>query len=108
MIVVSDGNIFQNDYSKSRGPMECGYYKYTDQLFANKSFILNSLEYLTDDFGLLEARNKDIKLRLLDKAKVKKEKIQWQIFNIGLPVALIMIFASAYFFFRRKKYEGKV
>ncbi|HOZ51170.1 MAG TPA: gliding motility-associated ABC transporter substrate-binding protein GldG [Chitinophagaceae bacterium] len=108
MIVVSDGNFFQNDFTQSRGAMECGYYKYTEQLFANKSFILNSLEYLTDDFGLLEARNKDIKLRLLDLAKIKKERIQWQLFNLVLPISIIMIFASAYFFFRKKKYEGKV
>ncbi|GBL35577.1 hypothetical protein EMGBS15_11720 [Filimonas sp.] len=108
MIVISDGNVFQNDFSQTRGPMECGYYKYTDQLFANKSLILNSLEYLTNNFGLLEARNKDIKLRLLDIAKIKKERVQWQLFNIGLPIAIIMMFASAYFFFRKKKYEGKV
>ncbi len=106
MIVVSDGNIFQNDFSQTRGPMECGYYKYTDQLFANKSFILNSIEYLTDNYGLLEARNKDIKLRLLDLAKIKKERIQWQLFNVALPIILIMMFASAYFFFRKKKYES--
>jgi len=108
MIVVSDGNVFQNDFSQSRGPMECGYYKYTDQLFANKSFILNSVEYLTDNFGLLEARNKDVKLRLLDMVRIKKERVQWQLFNIGLPIILILIFASAYFFFRKKKYEEKV
>jgi ABC-2 type transport system permease protein len=108
MIVVSDGNVFQNDVSQARGPMECGYYKYTDQLFANKVFLLNSLEYLTDDFGLLAARNKDIQLRLLDGVRVKKEKLQWQLLNILLPIGLIMIFSSAYFFFRRKNYEGKV
>jgi gliding-associated putative ABC transporter substrate-binding component GldG len=107
MIVVSDGNVFQNDFSQTRGPMECGYYKYTDQLFANKTFILNSIEYLTDNVGLLEARNKDIKLRLLDKARIKKEQVQWQLFNIVLPIFIIVMFASAYFFFRRKKYEGK-
>jgi gliding-associated putative ABC transporter substrate-binding component GldG len=108
MIVVSDGNVFQNDFSQARGPMECGFYKYTEQLFANKSFILNSLEYLTDDFGLIVARNKDVKLRLLDLAKIKKERIQWQLFNIALPIAMILMFGSAYFFFRRKKYEGRV
>ncbi|MBK7763131.1 MAG: gliding motility-associated ABC transporter substrate-binding protein GldG [Bacteroidetes bacterium] len=108
MIVISDGNVFLNDVSPSRGPMECGYYKYTDQLFANKAFILNCIEYLTDNFGLLEARNKDIKLRLLDRARVKKERLNWQLLNIGLPVLLIIFFASGYLFFRKKKYEGKV
>jgi hypothetical protein len=66
------------------------------------------MEYLTDDYGLLEARNKNLTLRLLDTAKVKKQKMQWQLLNIALPAFLLLIFGSAYFFFRRKKYEGKV
>lgn len=107
-IVVSDGDILINDFSQSRGPLECGFYKYTEQQFANKTFVLNCLEYLTDDFGILEARNKNLTLRLLDSARIKKEKLQWQIFNIGLPLILVFIFASGYFFFRRKKYEGKI
>jgi ABC-2 type transport system permease protein len=108
MIVVSDGDVLINDYIKSRGPLECGYYKYTEQQFANKTFILNCLEYLTDDYRILEARNKNLTLRLLDSARVKKEKLQWQLFNIGLPILLVLFFASGYFFFRRKRYEGKV
>lgn len=108
MIVVSDADIFLNDFSERRGPMECGYYKYTDQLFANKTFLLNCLEYLTDDFGLLVARNKTLQLRLLDRVRIKKERWQWQMLNVGLPIGLVLIFASAYFFFRKKKYEGRV
>ncbi|MGI9191824.1 MAG: gliding motility-associated ABC transporter substrate-binding protein GldG [Chitinophagaceae bacterium] len=108
MIVVSDADIFLNDFSEKRGPMECGYYKYSDQMFANKTFILNALEYLTDDYGLIVARNKTLQLRLLDKVRIKKEKIQWQLLNVALPIASVLIFASAYFFFRRKKYEGRV
>jgi len=108
VIVVGDGDVFLNDFVQSRGPLECGFYKFTEQSFANKSFILNCMEYLTDDYGLLEARNKNLTLRLLDVAKVKDQKIQWQLLNIGLPALLLMAFGSAYFFFRRKKYEGRV
>jgi ABC-2 type transport system permease protein len=108
MIVISDANMFTNDFSRSKGMLECGYYKYTQQLFANKTFLLNCVEYLTDDSGLLEARNKDLKLRLLDTARVKSEKLKWQIINLALPILLVLIFASGYFFFRRKRYEGKV
>ena len=108
MIVVSDADVFLNDFSERRGPMECGYYKYTDQLFANKTFLLNCMEYLTDDFGLLVARNKTLQLRLLDRVRIKKERIQWQLLNVGLPIALVLFFASGYFFFRKKKYEGRV
>lgn len=108
MIVVSDGDVFLNDFSQNRGPMECGYYKITEQFFANKIFILNCMEYLTDDFGLLEARNKTLQLRLMDGVRIKEEKLLWQIVNIGLPIGVVLFFASGYFFFRRKKYEGKV
>lgn len=108
IIVVGDGDVFLNDYNTSRGPLECGFYKFTEQRFANKTFILNCMEYLTDDYGLLEARNKNLTLRLLDTAKVKKQKMQWQLLNIALPAFLLLIFGSGYFFFRRKKYEGKV
>lgn len=106
MIVLSDANIFSNDIVKDR-PTECGYYKYTDRYFANKSFILNCLEYLIDHDHLLEARNKVAKLRLLDNEKVKNERSKWQLINLGLPTAIVLIFGSAYFFFRRKKYESK-
>jgi gliding-associated putative ABC transporter substrate-binding component GldG len=108
MIVVSDGDVFLNDFSQNRGPMECGYYKITDQFFANKIFILNCMEYLTDDFGLLEARNKTLQLRLMDGVRIKEEQLLWQIINIALPIGIVLFFASGYFFFRRKKYEGKV
>lgn len=107
MIVVGDGNVAMNDFSQARGPMECGYYKFTEQMFANKNFILNSMEYLTEETNLLEARNKSEKLRLLDMARIKQEKLKWQIINIGLPIALVLIFANAYFFFRKRKYEKK-
>lgn len=107
MIVVSDGNVPMNDFSQTRGPMESGYYKFTEQMFANKNFILNCMEYLTEDVNLLEARSKSEKLRLLDMARIKNEKLKWQIVNIGLPIALVLIFANAYFFFRKRKYEKK-
>lgn len=108
IIVVGDGDVFLNDFNTSRGPLECGFYKFTEQRFANKTFILNCMEYLTDDYGLLEARNKNLTLRLLDTVRIKKQKLQWQLLNIALPAFILLVFGSAYFFFRRKKYEGKV
>ncbi len=108
IIVVSDGDVFLNDFVNARGPLECGYYRNTDKRYANKSFILNCMEYLTDDYGLLEARNKNLTLRLLDLTRIKKQRLQWQLLNIALPALLLMAFGSAYFFFRRKKYEGRV
>jgi gliding-associated putative ABC transporter substrate-binding component GldG len=107
MIVIADGDMLENDYSQTMGPMEMGYWQYTKDRFANKNFVLNCLEYLTDDAGLLEARSKDVRLRLLDTARVKKEKATWQALNIGLPIVLVLVFASCYLFFRKRRYEKK-
>lgn len=105
MIVIADGNMLENEFSQQTGPAEMGYWKYTKTRFANKTFILNCMEHLTDNSGLLAARTKDTKLRLLDGNRIKKEEQMWQLLNIGLPVLLVLIFASAYIFFRKRKYE---
>ncbi len=107
MIVTSIGNVFFNDFSNREGPMEMGYYKYTNEYFANKSFLMNCLEYLTDHSGILEARAKDVKMRLLDKGRVKSELTMWQWVNVGVPIALVLVFASAFMFFRKRRYEVK-
>ncbi len=106
-IVISVGNIFQNDFSTKDGPYRLGYNKYTGEFFANKDFLLNCLEYLTDTTGILEARSKDVKLRLLDKGRAKDEKEQWQAINIVVPIAMVLVFASGYLFFRKRRYEQK-
>jgi gliding-associated putative ABC transporter substrate-binding component GldG len=107
MIVVSDGDFMENDYTQ-RGPMEMGFWRFTQDRFANKEFVLNCLDYLTDKAGLIEARSKEVRLRALDIARTKNEKIKWRIINIGVPIALVLIFASAYLFFRKRRYEKKM
>ena len=107
MIVISAGNIFHNEYSSKQGVMPIGYYPYSTEFFENKSFLLNCLEYMTDRSGVLEARSKQVKLRMLDEGRVKEEKSTWQAINVGIPVALVLIFASVYLFFRKRRYETK-
>ena len=108
MIVTSIGDVFENGYSQKDGPTPLGYYRYTPgEFYANMNFMLNCVEYLTDHSGILEARNKDVKPRLLDLARVKDEKVMWQWVNVAIPIAAVLIFASAYLFFRKRKYEVK-
>jgi len=107
MIIVSVGDIFRNEYSAKEGPMQMGYYHWTGEFFANRSFLLNCLEYLTDRSGILEARSKEVKLRLLDTGRAKDEKTKWQFINVVIPIAMVLVFASCYFFFRKRKYEVK-
>jgi gliding-associated putative ABC transporter substrate-binding component GldG len=104
MIVVSNGDIIRNQLRSDSTVYQLGFYMYTQKQFANKDFILNCLEYLIDDSGILETRNKEVKLRMLNRVKVEGEKLKWQIINIALPIALIIVFGVAFGYYRRKKY----
>jgi gliding-associated putative ABC transporter substrate-binding component GldG len=108
MIVVSDGDMIQNGYSKANGPYEMGFWQYAQPpvRYANKSFFINCMEYLTDNNSLLEARTKETRLRLLDAGRAVNEETQWQFVNIGIPVILVLVFGSVYFFIRKRRYEG--
>ncbi len=107
MIVISDGDVFRNQYSISKGQVfPLGYDRYANQQFGNKRFLLNCVDYLCDDSGIIEVRSKEVTLRLLDKAKIKKEKVFWQLFNIALPITLILLFAVGNQFYRKRKYTA--
>jgi gliding-associated putative ABC transporter substrate-binding component GldG len=107
MIVIADGDMMLNKVSRTRGMQEMGYWEYTRSLFANKNFVLNCLEFLTDPNSLLEARSKDLKLRLLDQKRAKDEELKWQFINVGIPIGLVLVFASCYMFFRKRRYETR-
>lgn len=105
MVVISDGDVIRNDYDAKRGQTTpLGYYKYTGETFANKDLIVNAIEWLNDDNGIIAARNKDIKLRLLDKPRVAEGKLQWQLINILLPLALVLLFGLAFNLWRKRRY----
>ena len=106
MIVVADGDVASNDIDSKNVPLPLGYDKYMQQQFSNKDFLLNCVEYLIDDNGLIEARNREIKMRLLDKAKIIDQKALWQIINIALPLLLTGIFILGYNSRRKKRYAN--
>lgn len=105
MIVISDGDIIRNDFDAKRGQTSpLGYYKYTGETFANKDLIINAIEWLNDENGIISARNKDIKLRLLDKPRVKESKLQWQLINMVLPLLIVVLFGLGFNFWRKRRY----
>lgn len=111
IIVVADGDMVLNDMSPKEGPLPMGMNFYTlgsqyEYKFANQDFLLNCLEYLVNKPGIIETRNKDIVLRLLDAQKVKAQKSTWQIINIALPVLLIILFGWVYQQLRKQRYKG--
>lgn len=103
IIVVSDADIIANDLTKN-GPLDLGEYIYGSFKYDNKSFLLNSMEYLTNPNNLLEARNKSFSNRILDPKVVERERGFWQLINIAIPALSIILLGVVWFFLRKKKY----
>ncbi len=107
MIVISDGDVIKNDYQfSSRMAYPLGYDKYMKITFANKMFILNCMNYLLDGADLLSIRARDVKLRLLDKKKIKQQESKWQMVNVGIPLVSIFGIGIVLNFLRRKRYTN--
>lgn len=105
MIVVSDGDVIKNAVSKSSGKVyPLGFDRYTNQFYGNTNFILNSMNYLTDNSGLISIRSRELTLRLLDKEALKSDKAFWQLLNTILPLVLILFFGIIQFWLRKRKY----
>lgn len=105
MIVISDGEIVKNQVKRETGEyMPAGYNKYENYTFANKDFLINCIEYLMDEQGVIEARGKEVKLRLLDSIRAKKEQTKWQVINIVLPLIFLAIFGFVFFTVRKRRY----
>ncbi len=105
MIIVSDGDVVRNQYDKNYQPLELGYDKWTNNLYANKEFMMNCVNYLLDDNGLINIRNKAVDLPLLDRERVHEEYTFIQIITIGMPLLLLLIFGVLFTFIRKRKYS---
>ena len=104
MIVISDGDIFKNQLAADGSPFPLGYDQYTRQTYGNKNLLLNIADYMTDDSGLIALRTKEIQIRLLDRARIRSEKLKWQLINTILPLCLVLIFAIFQHYIRKRKY----
>lgn len=105
MIVVADGDIVKNDFQRSNGTiMPLGYDRFTGQTFANRAFLLNCMNYLLDDEGLLQLRSREVKLRLLDRKKIELQKGKWQFINMALPLLLVIGLGVFQLYYRRRKF----
>jgi ABC-2 type transport system permease protein len=108
MIVVSDGDVIKSQInSKSGNPYPLGYDQYTNQTFGNKDFILNCIDYLADESGILSLRTRELKIRMLDKNRIAKSKLSIQLTNTILPIVLILIYGLIQLIIRRYKYSKK-
>jgi ABC-2 type transport system permease protein len=107
MIVIADADIIRNEVSRvglEETPYPLGMDKYTGQVFGNRDFLINCLNYLVHDNGIMELRSRELKLRLLNSAKIKAEKFKWQLINIAGPILIVMIAGLLYSYFRKRNY----
>ncbi|HYG40056.1 MAG TPA: gliding motility-associated ABC transporter substrate-binding protein GldG [Cytophagales bacterium] len=106
ILICSDGDLLRNEINyRTNQPYPLGFDPFMQRNFANKEFIVNSLEYMLDEEGLISARRKEVILRPLDKVKIQEEKLKWQIINLVSPVILIIILGSIRQYFRKRKYQ---
>ena len=104
MIVISDGDVIKNQLDKGV-PLELGFDKWTNQLYGNKEFLMNCVNYLLDDNGLINIRSKDVDLPLLNKEEVYKNYTMAQMVTVGLPIVILAIFGFLFTFLRKRKYS---
>lgn len=105
MIVISDGDVIKNQLDKNFQPLELGYDKWTNNLYANKEFLMNCVNYLLDDTGLINIRSKEVDLPMLDKEKVYTEYTYSQVITVGLPLVILVVFGLLFTFLRKRKYS---
>ena len=103
MIVIADGDIGKNQTLKEQ-PFDLNKDKWTGQQFGNKDFLLNAVDYLLDDTGIIHLRNKTLQINLLDKKKTSKERLFWQFLNVVLPLIVLFVFGIVFNFLRNRKY----
>jgi ABC-2 type transport system permease protein len=105
VIVCSDGDLIVNDIdNRSGNPLPLGYDKYSQYTFGNRDFVLNAIDYLVDENGVISARGKEVKLRPLDSVKARDERTKWQAINLAFPIGLVVAFGSLRQWLRRRKY----
>ncbi len=107
LIVVSDGDVIKNQLDQNYQPLELGFDKWTKNVFGNKEFIVNCVNYLLDDKGLIEVRNKEVNLALLDKDKIYINYTQNQVLSLLLPTVLVLLVAL-FFIVKRRQYQRNI
>ncbi len=108
VIVISDGDVIKNEIQfATMSPFPLGYDKYMKKTFANKTFILNCMNYLCDGADFLNLRARDVQLRTLDRKKIKNESFKWKLINVTVPIAIVLLLGIILIQHRKRKYTNK-
>lgn len=104
MIFIADGDIIRNKVKgvgENAVTVPLGYDDYSGQMYGNRDFILNCINWLCDDEGWMQLRGRSLSLYLLDKTRLKAERRGWEMLNLFLPLMLVILIGGVFFFCRR-------
>lgn len=104
MIVIADGDIINYTYVNKK-PLVNGLDQWTQQVYGNKDFLMNAVNYLLDDNGLINIRGKNVELPLLDEKKVTENYTFTQFITIGLPILILAVFGLLFTYLRKRTYS---
>ena len=106
IIVVADGDVARNEVSRTSQPQQLGFDPLSGYTFANQELLLNMMTYLMEDDGLIIARNKEVKIRPLDKKKIAADRAYWQFVNLVAPVVMLLVYGLLRVYFRKRKFTN--
>ena len=103
IVIIADGNLITNELSPETGqPLPLGSEPYSQNNFGNEALVMNIIDYLVDEDGLIETRSKEVKIRPLNKARIRSERVMWQVVNLLLPVLLLLSFGLLKIYLRKR------
>lgn len=111
IFVLTDGDIPANEVEYEQGAYRAqplGYDRYTRQTFGNRDFIMNVVNFMCDDTGIMELRSRELKLRLLNSeiSTRKGELLKWKLLNTLLPLLLLLMAGLIIQLARKRKFSS--
>lgn len=107
MAIIADGDIFANEVLPNGQSLPLGFDRNLQQQLGNREFILNLIDYMANPNHTLQARNKQVTLRLLNQVKVDEQKQYWQRISFALPLLFACIVFLLFYISRKILYANQ-
>ena len=91
IILFSDGNLAENQIEKGN-PLTLGYDKWTNNFYANRRLLMNSIHFLIGNEERLTLREKFWRFALLDLEKLEKNAkfLKWLILLVSIAIGIVL------------------
>ncbi|PZX60251.1 gliding-associated putative ABC transporter substrate-binding component GldG [Algoriphagus ratkowskyi] len=109
VVVIGDGDVFQAQTNLEDGaPLALGEDQFSQTTYANKLFLKNLVQYLSDPEGIIASRTRTFQIRPLNKMKIAQQKTFWQGLNVLAPVFVLLVLGGMVWWIRNNKYTRKL